>query len=662
MGGIFLKRLWNLSPLSFVIFFTAIIFSGLSFLYSWQLGAAELVIVLILCIAALVHLQRVRRNFHSYLKRLAEELDPENRAALEEFPMPVLASDSSGRIIWYNSLFNTQVVGGAEIRTNSISQFTSGVGLHELTQSACIPLEYNGKMYTVYTCRSAQAEGSVYILYFIDDTELKRVSREYSESRPSVMLITIDSLDELVNNVRESEQAAMIGGVEQILENWIGETNGFLKKLNRGRFIAVIEERHLRRFVSGRFNVLDRVRGYSYSGITGATLSIGVGCGETMAECEELARQALDMALGRGGDQVAVKTKNSYEFFGGVSKGVEKRTKVRTRIIASAMKELIEGSDNVLIMGHRFADLDAFGASVGIWRAAKTFGKPVHIVMSRSKSLALPLLEHIQAQGLEDMVIEPELALPLAGKKTLLVICDTHRADFSESPELFKMCKTIVVIDHHRKTVDHIDNAVIFFHEPYASSTSEMVAELLQYICDRPIVGKREAEALLAGIMLDTRNFVMRTGVRTFEAAAYLRSRGADTVEVKQLFSSSMESYMLRTAIVSNTKIFRSCAIAATSERSPDIRVVSSQAADELLTIKGIMASFVLFESGGRINISARSLGEMNVQVIMEQVGGGGHQTMAAAQLDGVSMEEAVKLLLGAIKAATDPQEAQSDD
>ncbi len=647
-----MKRLWNLSPLSFVIFFLALLFSAVSFFYDWRLAVIELGMTAGFIIAAVFRLKKVQRDFYHYLSKLSEELDPLNRSALEEFPMPVLVSDAAGRIQWFNQLFSTQVVCGGEVRSDSLSQFTSGISLHELTQSISTSIEFNGRMYTVYTGRAVKDEVSLYILYFIDDTSLKKIGQEYADSRPSVMLITIDSLDELVKNVRESEQAAMVGGVEQILENWMGNTNGFLKKLGRGRFLAVVEERHLRTFLSNRFSVLDTVRSYSYAGISGATLSIGVGRGDTMAECEELARQALDMALGRGGDQVAVKSKNSYEFFGGVSKGVEKRTKVRTRIIASAITELIEGCDNVLIMGHRFADLDAFGASVGIWRCVKALGKPAHIVMSRSKSLAIPLLERIEEQGVTDMVIEPEDALIEANRKTLLIVCDTHKADFTESPELLEMCKTIVVIDHHRKTVDHIDNAVIFFHEPYASSASEMVAELTQYMSDKPMIGKMEAEALLAGIMLDTRDFVMRTGVRTFEAAAYLRSRGADTVEVKQLFANSMESYLLRTAIIANTKTYHSCAIAVTEVQSPDIRVVSSQAADELLNIRGIKASFVLFRTGRRVNISARSMGDLNVQVVMEKIGGGGHQTMAAAQLDDISMDDAVRMLAEAIKAS----------
>ena len=647
-----MKRLWNLSPLSFIIFFLALLFAAFSFAYDWRLAVAELVLVAGLIIAALFRLKRVQRDFYHYLAKLSEELNPLNRSALEEFPMPVLVSDAAGRIQWFNKLFSSQVVRGSEIRSDSLSQFTAGISLLELTQNVSTPLEFNNRMYTVYTGRTVQDDISLYILYFIDDTSLKRVSQEYADSRPGIMLITIDSLEEVLKNVRESEQAAMVGGVEQILENWMGATNGFLKKLGRGRFLAVVEERHLKGFLANRFSILDTVRAYSYSGISGATLSVGVGRGDTMAECEQLAQQALEMALSRGGDQVAVKTKNSYEFFGGVSKGVEKRTKVRTRIIASAIAELVEGCDNVLIMGHRFADLDAFGASVGVWRCAKTLGKPAHIVMSRSKSLALPLLERIEEQGVTDMVLEPEDALLKANKKTLLIICDTHKADFSESPELFEMCKTVVVIDHHRKTVDHIDNAVIFFHEPYASSASEMVAELTQYIGDKPIIGKMEAEALLAGIMLDTRDFVMRTGVRTFEAAAYLRSRGADTVEVKQLFANSMESYLLRTAIIANTKTYHNCAIAVTEVQSPDIRVVSSQAADELLNIRGIKASFVLFRTGQRINISARSMGDLNVQVVMEKIGGGGHQTMAAAQLDDISLDEAVRRLAEAIKSS----------
>lgn len=653
-----MKKLWELSPLSFVIFFLSLLFSAVSFFYDWRLAVVESVLTVCLAAAAVFRLKRAHSDFYQYLAKLSEELDPLNRSALENFPMPVLVSDAAGCVKWFNQSFSAQVVRGSEIRSDSLSAFTSGISLHELTQNVATPIELNGRMYTVYAEKTVKDELSNYILYFVDDTDLKQISQEYTSSRPSVMLITIDSLDELVKDVRESEQAAMVGGVEQILENWMGTTNGFLKKLGRGRFVAVVEERHLQMFLSDRFSILDKVRSYSYADISGATLSIGVGRGDTMAECEELARQALEMALGRGGDQVAVKTKNSYEFFGGVSKGVEKRTKVRTRIIASAIAELIDGCDNVLIMGHRFADLDAFGASVGIWRCVKALGKPVHVVMSRSKSLALPLLERIEKQGVADMVIEPEDALLEADKKTLLIVCDTHKADFTESPELLEMCKTIVIIDHHRKTVDHIDNAVIFFHEPYASSASEMVAELTQYISDKPVIGKLEAEALLAGIMLDTRDFVMRTGVRTFEAAAYLRSRGADTVEVKQLFANSMESYLLRTSIIANTKTYQSCAIAVTEAQSPDIRIVSSQAADELLNIRGIKASFVLFKTGKRVNVSARSMGDLNVQVIMERIGGGGHQTMAAAQLDDISMDDAVQMLAQAIQASNAPAPA----
>lgn len=647
-----MKKLWNISPFNMAVFAAALLFAGVSFLFDWRVGLAETVAVILLLIIARLRVRSIYSVVYDFLTKFSQNLDPVNRDALEGFPMPTLVSDTGGKILWFNELFHKNVLGNVQLRSNSLSQFMQGYTLRELLDNDSISLEYNNKMYTVYTNKIVHDNNAFYVLYFIDDTELKLTQIEYRESQPGVMLITIDSLDELVKDVRESEQAALIGGVEQILENWIGETNGFIKKLSRGRFLSVVEERHLRGFIEKRFDILDKVRSYSYANISGATLSIGVGCGDTMADSEALARQALDMALGRGGDQAAVKTKTTYEFFGGVSKGVEKRTKVRTRIIASAISELIEGSENVLIMGHRFADLDAFGACIGMWKIARTLGKPANIVISRSRSLVAPLLERIEKYGIDGITVEPENAVLQVTKKTLLIICDTHRADFAESPDLFDICKTIVVIDHHRKTVDHIDNAVIFFHEPYASSTSEMVAELSQYISDKPIIGRMEAEALLSGIMLDTRNFVMRTGVRTFEAAAYLRSCGADTVDVKRFFSGSMESYRLRSSIVGSADTYRGCAIAVTQVQSNDIRVISSQAADELLNINGVKASFVIFQTGSVVNISARSMGEMNVQVVMEAVGGGGHQTMAAAQLKDVSADEARELLMRAVDKA----------
>ena len=357
------------------------------------------------------------------------------------------------------------------------------------------------------------------------------------------------------------------------------------------------------------------------------------------------------MALGRGGDQAVVKTDNGYRFFGGVSKGVEKRSQAKTRVISNALQDLIMSSGKIYIMGHRFGDLDSVGASCGLAGAIKQLGKDVCIVVDRSKNLAAHLIDIVEKNTDFPLFITPAEAEDAIEDNDLLIIVDTHNKDFIESYSLYIRAKSVVVIDHHRKTVNFIDNAVIFHHEPYASSASEMVTEIIQYFKynNDERIAAFYADALLSGIMLDTKNFVMRTGVRTFEAAAYLKKIGADTVSVKLLFSNSIDSYRRKTQIVASAKIYNKCAIATADFKSDDIRLVAPQAADELLSITDVDASFVVYKTGNTINISARSLGALNVQVIMEKLGGGGHQTMAAAQIENSTINEAVKALTHAI-------------
>ena len=401
--------------------------------------------------------------------------------------------------------------------------------------------------------------------------------------------------------------------------------------------------------IERKFNILDEIRAYQYDGkAVGITLSIGISRGETLREGEKNARLALDMAIGRGGDQAAILKNDSYEFFGGVSKGVEKRSKARTRIVASAIQKLIENSSDVMIMGHRFSDLDSVGSATGVLCAARSLGKPSIIVINREQSLAKSLVGLVE-QKYPDGFVAPDKALESISKNTLLVIVDTHRAEMLESAELYRKAETVIVIDHHRKNVDFINNSLVFQHDPNASSAGEMVSELLQYMPSKPVISECEANAMLAGIMLDTRNFALRTGVRTFEAAAFLRSKGADTVKVRRLFMNKMENFKLRNDVISGAEIYRGCAIAYADISSPDIRTIAAQSADEMLNIDGIKASFAMFDSGGTMNISARSLGEVNVQIIMEILGGGGHQTMAAAQLAGCDRETATTRLFAAV-------------
>ncbi len=644
------KRLWIFGPIVYVLTALCVVMLGMLF----ALNRTYFYIALVLFFGAAAFFvfesQNIQKAIARLLAKMSSSLDLAQHESLNSFPLPVFVANSSREIVWYNEHFKNTVLGGAEAYGNDVSAVLGDKTVEDVLKEPGAYVEYNEHQYKAYAYNSRSNEASLYIFVFVDETETFSDAVEYHETRPCVMLMLVDNYDELLQNAKESEKAQMIGEIESLLEDFISKTNGFMRKQDRDRFIAVVEERHMREIVEGRFQILDKVRKVTAGERLSATLSIGVGRGAAnMHEADELASQALDMALGRGGDQAAVKTPTSFEFFGGMSKGIEKRTKVKTRIIAAALLELIEASDNVIVMGHRFADLDALGSAIGMASGIRELGKDAVVAINKEKNLAKPLYDRMISNGLEDLFIEPDEAMFYITKKTLLIVVDTHIPTLLESAEIYQACKSVVVIDHHRKMVNHIANAVIFYHEPFASSASEMVTELLQYFSDKPVLNQVEAEALLSGIMLDTKNFVLKTGVRTFEAAAYLKKLGADTVEVRKLFASDMESYQRKTRLVSAAEVYRECAIATSTGHTEDMRVVAPQAADELLGINAVDASFVLFETGDTININARSMGRINVQLIMEKLGGGGHLTMAGAQIKGITMENARQKLLLAI-------------
>jgi len=442
---------------------------------------------------------------------------------------------------------------------------------------------------------------------------------------------------------------------EHLLKGYFDRYRGLLIKTDPDRYIALVEEQYLDEMVENRFSVLDDVRALSVDNESlSVTLSIGLARSCTgFSEGETIAQQALDMAQGRGGDQAAVKTPSGYDFYGGISKGVERRTKVKTRIVATALRELILSSDFVIMMGHKFSDYDAFGASVGLLSAVRQMGKRSVVAINRTRNLVTDLLHRLEESGYESSFYNPADVLPAVGEAAnpLLIIVDTHLEHMLESPELYRACPNVVLIDHHRRMVGYIENGVIFYHEPYASSASEMITELIQYFGEDVMIERSAAEALLAGIILDTKNFSIRTGARTFEAAAYLRRQGADTAEVRKLFTSTISDYRQRASLVASADIVNGCAIAQTDSLAPDIRIIAAQAADEMLGLSGVDASFVLYHTDDGVSISARSMGARNVQVIMETLGGGGHQTMAAAQLDKITLADARQKLIEAIEA-----------
>lgn len=583
------------------------------------------------------------------MNKVATALDASDKYAMTQFPLPIIISDADDNIVWFNNLFFTNVMLELELTENSVSQFLGGKRASEIPEDGRFEADYGGKSYSVMKNGVYSSKNELFIYYFIDKTQAKQLSKEYELSRPVVMIFAVDGIDE-TPNLRDSERAGYFGAVENILETWAAENNGLMRKTDSSRFFCILEERQYRDIVSKRFEILDRVREFKYNDTSTATLSIGIGRGKTLMECDDAARQAFDMALGRGGDQAAVKTEDTFEFYGGISRGVEKKTKVRTRVVASKIQKLIEDSDKVIVMGHRFSDLDSLGACIAMSCAARALGKPSYIAISRETSLATPLITMLDDNNMTDIMVSPDNAMEMVTGNTLLIIVDTHIKNLVESAELYEKCSKVVLIDHHRKVVGHIDDALEFYHEPSSSSTCEMVTELLQYMGPKHLVGKLQAEALLSGIMLDTRNFALRTGVRTFEAAAYLRSNGVDTITVRRLFANSMENYRDKNRIVSTAQVVDNYAVSTVDFDIPNIRVVSSQAADEMLDIEGVKASFVIYSAGPTINISARSLGDVNVQLIMENMGGGGHQTMAAAQIKSDSMTEVKTLLFEAIK------------
>ena len=650
------KPFWSLSPAVILLAATLVIVTGATLFLNPTVFYVEAGVVLAVLVVCIWRLSRMRADVGRYLTRISGQLDQTNQDALAQFPLPVAVATEQGEVFWYNEAFRQQVLDGGELYGDSVETIDGGLKPKDLQKKRFFDISYRGRSYTVYTSVVRVREASLYVLYYVDNTHLKEIAEEYALSRPSVMMVYIDNVEEVMQDIRDSERAQITGRVETILEDWIGSTTGVLRKYGTDRFMVLLEQRHLDHIIAGRFDILDRVRAIQTSERISVTLSIGVGQGETLRESESMARQAIEMALGRGGDQAAVKTKNGFDFYGGVSKGIEKRTKVRTRVVASALQELIEGSENVLVMGHRFSDLDCLGSAVAMAAAARSLGRPAYVVTQREKTLAKELLDRYEQAGQGDFFIEPDDGLPLVNRRTLLIITDTHNPDMLEWPPLYQRAETVVVIDHHRKMVNHIDNAVIFYHEPYSSSASEMVAELVQYMGAHSI-SRLEAEALLAGIMLDTRSFVMKAGVRTFEAAAYLRKQGADTVEVKRMFSESAATYRKKADIVSRAEIYRRTAIAYDEGGGTEVRIAASQAADELLSIKGVDAAFTLFVENGGVNVSARSMGDFNVQLVMEAIGGGGHLTMAGAYLKDMGMDEARGMLVRAIDAHIETRE-----
>ncbi len=602
-----------------------------------QLLAVPAMLVLIALCVVLYQ----RRRLRTFLAKQLCSTEFENsriQYSLANLPIAtVLIND--GRILWYNQHFKEQVLGDYDAVTRPVARVLPEFDLAVCSRPHGQDLTVGKRRFTAYSATAKGSRGAS-LVYLIDDTFYKETLDEYNASRPACLIIVIDSYDELFDDMKDSEQAKELEAINSLLEEYIGRSSGFLRKISNSRYIAVVEERDVRWMLEERFDILDKVRALHPGGLT--TLSIGVGRGgKNLQECHQMARESIDIALGRGGDQTAVKTVDGFEFYGGISHGVEKRSHVRSRIISNALCDLIKRSDSVIIMGHRMSDLDAVGSAVGVLRMCKMCGVPAVIAVNSEATLAGPLLKTFIEAGEGHNFIAPDQTLDVITPNTLLIIVDTYQKRLLESQQIYERCKRVVVIDHHRMAVGHIDNPLLLYHEPYASSASELVCELLQFMPKENNITPLEAQALLAGIMLDTRSFALHVGVRTFEAAAWLRSRGAQTADTKLLFNTSKEEYEARAHIVEAAYIYKGCAIALSGELEAGMNVVLPMAANDLLTINGVDASFVAVAKNGGVNISARSMGALNVQVILEPLGGGGHLMMAGAQLQNCTLQDA---------------------
>ena len=560
--------------------------------------------------------------------------------SLEPLSQPA-ALLSGETVLWYNAEFRTRLMKGESLLTPRAQKVLPGLDLQESRTAGGQLLNLADGAWSVHSSTVPGEAESMTLLVLNEETALRKVEAEYKASRPGYLVFLVDGYDDVFSDMLDSERARLLEGINRVLEDMIGRGTGFLRRVASGRYIAVVEERQLEQFAKRSYDVLDKIRALDPS--VNLSISIGIGRGaKTLREAQDMAVQALDMAQGRGGDQAAEMTPDGFTFYGGVSHGVEKRSKVRSRIVADQLVKLIKEADHVVIMGHRMSDLDAIGAAEGVLRICKICDVPAVIAVRRDATLAGSLINALVAAGQEDDFIDPKGALPIISQRTLCIIVDTYQLGLVESREILEKCGKVAVIDHHRKGVGFIEKADLVCHEPYASSASELVTEFLQYVGDRDDKPNRiEAEGLLSGIMLDTRDFTLHTGVRTFEAAAALRRYGAETEHVRQLFDVSMVEYTTKARLVSEAQMYRGCAITVSGEVAPEARVAIAQAANDLLTIQNVEASFVAVQVGGGVNISARSLGAVNVQVIMEALGGGGHQTMAAAQLKHITPEAA---------------------
>ncbi|MCI9351942.1 MAG: DHH family phosphoesterase [Lawsonibacter sp.] len=652
------RKLNKLLQPSFQLYFVCLIaFALLSALFSLPLAGIELAVVAALGLYNRQAAQRRRREINKYLDSYTGNVDSATKDTMVNSPLPmVLFRPESDDIIWTNDRFLRLTDQREHLYDAKLSALIPGFDprwLIEGKNQCPSEVEYAGRRFLVYghlVRTGGRGGGFLATTYWVDITELSNIRDQYQASRPVAAVLLLDNYDDLMKNLSENERSNIMAEIDSRLEAWVARTGGCMRRYQRERYLLIFEERYLAKFVEDKFDILDSVHQVVNPSGINASLSIGIGQdGDSYKELLDFANLSIDMALSRGGDQAVIRNKFTFEFYGGRSKETEKRTKVKSRVMANALSSLISDSSQVFIMGHKAPDNDAVGAAAGVCALCRKNGVPAHIIREAKPSPAQELVDRLsQLPEYRDCFLLPQEALIIADARSLVVVVDTNRPEQVQALEVLQSCNRVAVIDHHRRAATYIEGAALNYHEPYASSASELVTELLQYVMEPAHLLRVEAEALLAGIVLDTKNFTMRTGGRTFEAAAFLRRSGADTAEVKKLFQNDLAGTIAKYSIIQNAKLYKNnIAVAVASH--PVSRVTAAQAADELLNIIGIDASFVISPDGERVNISGRSMGDTNVQIILEKLGGGGNAAAAGGQIAGKSVEEVAQELARAI-------------
>lgn len=637
---------------------TMALFICIIFYYGhFEVGLLMLGLYAILVVYNIYNTKIKKSEWKKFIENFSSKLDIATTSTLVKLPFPLIIIGYMGNVLWYNQSVTTMLQ-GEDLLNKNIRDIIKDLPLKQVLEGKknIFPnIQIKDNFYEIYTNivdtnENKNVKDKIMLLYFYDITEKTNLIKGINGDRESVMLVEVDNLDDVIKTTEEDKAPMLVADIERTINSYGQSVNAVVKKYTSNKYVIIVQDKYIEKEIEKKFDILDSVREISNGNKLAVTLSIGVGRGEdTPLKNYEFAASAKELALGRGGDQAVVKKGDKLSFFGGKTKEVEKRTKVRARVIAHALMDLVNESDAIFIMGHKNPDADCLGAAIGLYSIIKSTNKECYIVLEGISTGIKCMMDILQEdEEYKNTFISSEKFKSVKNSNNLLIIVDVHNESYVLNMDIVKEVEKVVIIDHHRKAQDFIQGAVLSYMETYASSTAELVTEMIQYMVDKPKLKHIEAVCLLAGICIDTKNFYFKTGVRTFEAAAFLRRHGADTMDVKKMFSDDLNVYLKRADIIRSAKVENEIAIAVCSEAIEDT-VLAAQAADELLNINGIEASFVIIKIGDEVFVSGRSLGKINVQLILETLGGGGHMTMAGTKFTSLNIEQVLVKLNEAI-------------